>query len=425
MLSAIFEQATKSVTRTVLYAGVIPIAATLLLNLVVAATLLGEGALTIFGDVLNRSASAMVGWVAVASLLLVIAGIAVTALTPMFRTLLEGRSPLARLLGFTSGRRAAAALQQRRQQAEEAKALFARRLAFLASQETVLREARAKALRTHDPSPTIVADLDTRVSHALAEGGEDGVSRAGTALIQHFRLHGTARTQFAHTAILDRLDALLSSARDDLSGAWRLSPDIPSSPEPLTRYGHRLQYVETYVGSVYNIDSIVFWVRLNHVIPAPFGARLEDAKHSLDLLTSATILLWVSTLAWFLALPFAFPGWRPQLLVTVSGAVLGYVTYVSATAAALSFAELMCAAFDLFRRDLLTALGIEPPLTLREERALWLKLGQLTLYQQVPDELSLMPAKRALPARPAGSPGGPGSNGGGNGALVVPDAGAS
>jgi hypothetical protein len=426
VLSAIFEQATKSVTRTVLYAGVIPVAATLLLNLLISTMLLGEGAVTIFNDLLNRSATAMVGWVATASLLLIIAGIAVAAMAPIFRALLEGRSRLATLLGLAPGRRAAVALEERRAQGERAKALLARRLSFRTAQEAALAEAREKALRTTDPSPSIIADVERRVSDALAaDEGEDGVSQAATVLMQHFRRNGKARTQFAHNAILDRLDALVRVARDDISRAWRLSPDIPSSPEPLTRYGHRLQYVETYVASVYNIDSIVFWVRLNHVIATPFAARLEDAKHSLDLLTAATVLLWASTLVWFVVLPFAFPGWGPLIGIATSGGLLGYVTYVSATAAALSFAELVCAAFDLFRRDLLVELGIEPPLTLREERALWLKLGQLTLYQQVPDDLTLMPAKRPLLTMGSSSLTASGSNAAtGSSTIVVPDAGA-
>jgi hypothetical protein len=107
--------------------------------------------------------------------------------------------------------------------------------------------------------------------------------------------------------------------------------------------------------------------------------------------------------------------------------MLGYVTYIAATAAAASFAELVCAAFDLFRRHLLVALGIEPPLTLRDERALWLKLGQLTLYQQVPDDLSLMPApKTPLLSASTSSLGGPASAAAGSGIsrIVVPDAGA-
>ena len=35
--------------------------------------------------------------------------------------------------------------------------------------------------------------------------------------------------------------------------------------------------------------------------------------------------------------------------------------------------------------------GDQPPETLREERAVWLKLGQLVLYRQAPDDLKLRP----------------------------------
>jgi len=430
VLTAIFEQATKSVTRTVLYAGVIPVATTLLVNAMVGAMLLGEGAVTIFNDLVNRSATAMAGWVLAASLLLIIAGIAVAAMSPIFRALLEGRSGLATVLGLALARRqrAAVLIEQRRVEAEQAKATLARRISFRSEQEAALTEARAEALKAKGPPRARIVDLEKRVSDALeADTDEAGVADAARILMEHFRVTGKAGTQSAHDAILARLDAMVASAHNDLSRAWRLSPDTPSSAEPLTRYGHRLQYVETYVASVYSIDSIIFWVRLNYVIPATFAARLEDAKHSLDLLTAATVLLWASTLAWFVALPFAFPGWLPLVSVGLGGLMLGYVTYIAATAAAASFAELVCAAFDLFRRHLLVALGIEPPLTLRDERAVWLKLGQLTLYQQVPDDLSLMPApKTPLLSASTSSLGGPASAAAGSGIsrIVVPDAGA-
>jgi hypothetical protein len=82
--------------------------------------------------------------------------------------------------------------------------------------------------------------------------------------------------------------------------------------------------------------------------------------------------------------------------ITIGVSTLGYIAYVSATAAATSFVELVCTAFDLFRRDLLRALDVEPPLDFAEERDVWRKLGQLMVYQQPPEALTFVPHARAL-----------------------------
>jgi hypothetical protein len=110
-------------------------------------------------------------------------------------------------------------------------------------------------------------------------------------------------------------------------------------------------------------------------------------------------------------------------VIVVGSSIVGAL-YASATAAAGTFAELVCAAFDLFRRDLLVAMGIKPPESLREERQLWLKLSQLILYGQVPDDLALMPARPQLLSL-GGDSGSPPlvvpATGGGTG-IVVPKA---
>src|SRR5690349_15578771 len=98
MLSSIFEQVTKSVTRTVLYAGVVPLLATLLINGVVGAALLGGDSLAIVAGTIDQTATAMVGMATAAAILLTVGGIAIAAAGPTFRAMLERGGPLAGIL---------------------------------------------------------------------------------------------------------------------------------------------------------------------------------------------------------------------------------------------------------------------------------------------------------------------------------------
>jgi hypothetical protein len=392
VLSTIFDQVSKSVPRAVVYAGLLPVSVAVLLNVGLAAYLLGDGARIVVGGIINQSATAMAGWVTVGMVMLTIASTVVAALLPVFRNVLEGRAPTGILAALLDGARAqqVAATSKLRTDRERTRQQLAERVLFRAMEEERLKTARKNAPQRASPAAETIEALQAAITNALEDQTERGVSAAIDTLVRHFSTHGAGRTQVVYKLLLDRLDTLEDEPKAALAHMARAAAEM--SPDgPVTRYGRELQYIETYVSSVYNIESIVFWTRLQHVIPTTFAARLEAAKSSLDLLTSLTMLLWCSLAAWMVVIPLAFPSWQVVAAVAVGGWSVTYVVYRAAIAAALSFAELVCAAFDLFRRDLLVKLSIQPPDTFREERQLWLRLGQLVLYRQVPDDLKLMP----------------------------------
>jgi hypothetical protein len=340
-------------------------------------------------------------------LLLTIAGIAVTALAPVFRMLLEGRTANTILSPVFERIRAdqrAEAKQRQNARAATRRQLGARMRFRLAREERV-KAARREAPVKEQPPAEAIERVESAVRSALAaDAGEAGAAAAIDALVRHFAEFGARGTHAAYTAILDRFDALVNEPRTELARMARLGADLSAPDAPVTRYGQELQVIETYVASTYNIESIVFWTRLQHVVPSTYAERLADAKHALDLLSSLTVLLWLSLAGWLIVLPLTFPSGLVLGAVAIGGWLVGYITYRAATAAALSFAELVCAAFDLFRRQLLAEIGIQPPESFREERQIWLSLGQLVVYGQVPDDLKLRPLSAALTTMGSGIP---------------------
>ena len=68
------------------------------------------------------------------------------------------------------------------------------------------------------------------------------------------------------------------------------------------------------------------------------------------------------------------------------GLPVGIIAYYAALAPAMNYAELIKAAFDLYRRAFLEALGLQMPSTLTEERQLWKRLCAFFAHEPTPDE---------------------------------------
>jgi hypothetical protein len=77
--------------------------------------------------------------------------------------------------------------------------------------------------------------------------------------------------------------------------------------------------------------------------------------------------------------------WSIVVLCTL-GLPLGIIAYYAALAPAMNYAELIKAAFDLYRRALLESLSLQMPSTLTEERQLWKKLCAFFAHGLTPDE---------------------------------------
>jgi hypothetical protein len=154
-----------------------------------------------------------------------------------------------------------------------------------------------------------------------------------------------------------------------------------------TRLGNVIRCFERYSSVAYGMDAIVLWPRLVAKIDSGFAATIDEAKTSLDFMINSSFLCAISAL---LALtlgilgpaPFSDGfmwrwGWRVVLFL-----VLAIFSYVFAIGRAKAWGEQVKSAFDLYRFDLLKALGYQQlqPVTFFEEKALWQKISMQLLY---------------------------------------------
>jgi hypothetical protein len=189
----------------------------------------------------------------------------------------------------------------------------------------------------------------------------------------------------------DKLD--LRNAKDFTQRYQRFPPD--KSDMLPTRLGTTLKAAEAYPGdeSRYGMDAVFFWPRLYPLLPDPIRQSLTAARSSLEqLLFTATLGGVFAVITAVFAAPLRLPPsiWIPVL---IGAAALTVFCHRAALAVAVSYGELVRAAFDTHRRALLTAMGLELPSNLEAERALWKALAQ-QLYRRAADNPELLLFKK-------------------------------
>ncbi len=162
-----------------------------------------------------------------------------------------------------------------------------------------------------------------------------------------------------------------------------------------TRLGTTLRAAEAYPGdqSRYGMDAVFFWPRLYPLLPDPIRQSLAAARSSLEqLLVTATLCGVFAVTTVVFAAPLRMPPsiWIPVLVGT---AALAVFCHRAAMEVAVSYGEMVRAAFDTHRRALLTAMGLELPPNLESERALWKALAQ-QLYRRAADNPELLLFKK-------------------------------
>jgi hypothetical protein len=162
-------------------------------------------------------------------------------------------------------------------------------------------------------------------------------------------------------------------------------PDMESFILP-TRMGNVIRCFERYPSLAYGMDAIVFWPRLVAKIDPAFASTVDEAKTNFDFMLNLSFLSALTSLAtliiglaiprpleWSYHLPWL---WRAGFFL-----VLAVLFNQLAINRAEAWGTQVRAAFDLYRLDLLKALGYQQkPLTNQEERAIWFKLSSEILY---------------------------------------------
>ena len=189
----------------------------------------------------------------------------------------------------------------------------------------------------------------------------------------------------------DRLDLLVlfdyaedEWAERELALANRLRARFGTGAVAATAFGNVGRSMQSYAVGRYRLNLPTFWSRLQPLVQKhqEFYAGLQDAKVQLDFLVSCVFLSGLSTVVWLVVLPVSVgPGW-PLLAVVVLGPLATRMFYLTATENYVAFGELVRTSIDLYRFDLLDALAVARPRSLRDERVLWDALQRASAGQE-------------------------------------------
>jgi len=167
-----------------------------------------------------------------------------------------------------------------------------------------------------------------------------------------------------------------------------INSELPDREEFVlpTRLGNVIRCFERYSYVAYGIDAIVLWPRFMGKIDSAFAATIDEAKTSFDFMINLSFLCALSGLViagygLFSRTYFSIPSvffwaWRALLFLSLS-----VLFYTFAIGRAKAWGDQVKSAFDLYRVDLLKALGYQQqPQTPFEEKALWLRITAQLLY---------------------------------------------
>jgi hypothetical protein len=231
---------------------------------------------------------------------------------------------------------------------------------------------------------TEFADAIKSASEEQPELGGRALEAVKLALTENAALyHGEDPEQTALAqrvkAVQERLTKLLSEAlveakhRADVLSA-RYATALPLDVPQATRFGDARRIVERYSETVYSVSFSYLWPRLQLVMQdKDFNDRLAGAKAQIDFAILSIFL--VVTLALWLPI-LAYTG-RSLPLFLILGAALPLVFkffYELAVQSQLAFGDVVRAAVDRYRLDLLKQLRLPVPATRSAEQELWRQL---------------------------------------------------
>lgn len=248
-------------------------------------------------------------------------------------------------------------------------------------------------LRRHQrkAKPLAITDLEEAVVQLSAALAGNDVTTGPTALSQH-RLDLLMLFDYAEDEWAER----------ELALANRLRARFGTGAVAATAFGNVGRSMQSYAFSRYRLDLTTFWSRLQPLVQKhqEFYGGLQDAKVQLDFLVLCAFLSAFSTAVWLVVLPIWAGAWWLLLAVAVLGVVLTRLFYLAATENYVAFGELVRSSIDLYRFDLVDALRMPRPGSLRDERLLWDTLRRVSAAGQEEIDLSYRQPDQAKEPQP-------------------------
>ncbi|MFN8490281.1 MAG: hypothetical protein U0350_22025 [Caldilineaceae bacterium] len=149
-----------------------------------------------------------------------------------------------------------------------------------------------------------------------------------------------------------------------------------------TRFGNIFRARELYATERYGIDASVIWPRLYPLLQSSIVDALEDKKIAIDFMLLIAVYASLITLIWCPILAVFTDRWL-LFLICASGFPLAWLSYQSAVQDALAYGAQIKTIFDLYRHELLKALGFKIPVDPETERQLWEDIS-FFLHRNIP-----------------------------------------
>ncbi len=153
-----------------------------------------------------------------------------------------------------------------------------------------------------------------------------------------------------------------------------------------TRLGNILAALDNYPFRRYGMEGSVFWPHLEQMIKGDLLDDVQNQRILLDFvlaLARLLVLLAAVTLVVGPWISFGITSTIVILTITIILAATSRAVYLAALPTANALSRGLRAGCDLYRRDLLGALGVFVPPTLDAERAEWQRLSRLVIYGDV------------------------------------------
>ena len=152
-----------------------------------------------------------------------------------------------------------------------------------------------------------------------------------------------------------------------------------------TRLGNSLRAAEVHPRNAYGLDSVLLWPHLVAQLPDTAVKSIDAARMSLDFLTVITAAASGYTVFAGVAITLEHGGLTLWIAVVLASAIIAYVAYCGAVAAARDYGDQVRTAFDQNRFALLTSLHLPLPNNRPEERRLWSEVNDLVRASEPPD----------------------------------------